>query len=48
LLTLDAYTEATGFYRKNGFQFFEADDEGHETRAMYSDLARPLDGSKRI
>ena len=41
LLTVDAYVEATGFYQKNGFQFFGDDDEGKETRAMYSDLARP-------
>jgi predicted GNAT family N-acyltransferase len=40
LVTVDAYREATGFYQKNGFQFFNSDDEGEDTRAMFLDLIR--------
>ncbi|MDL2207801.1 GNAT family N-acetyltransferase [Desulfovibrio sp. OttesenSCG-928-M16] len=40
LITVDAYTEATGFYQRCGFRFFTEDDQGQETRSMFFDLAR--------
>jgi GNAT superfamily N-acetyltransferase len=40
LVTVDAYAEAAGFYQRNDFQFFNSDDEGQDTRAMFFDLAR--------
>ena len=38
-ITVDAYQSATGFYRKNGFDFLSAADEREITRLMYFDLA---------
>jgi predicted GNAT family N-acyltransferase len=40
LVTVDAYTAAAGFYRQCGFRFFNEDDAGEVTRAMFFDLAR--------
>ena len=37
-LTVDAYSDATGFYQKNGFQFFTMTDVLDSTRLMYFDL----------
>jgi len=37
-LTVDAYASATGFYHKNGFEFFTMTDVLDSTRLMYFDL----------
>ena len=37
-LTVDAYAKATGFYQKNGFDFFTSLDALDTTRLMYFDL----------
>lgn len=37
-LTVDAYADATGFYQKNGFQYFTMTDALDSTRLMYFDL----------
>ena len=38
-ITLDAYRGATGFYRRNGFDFLQAEDE-NATQLMYFDLKK--------
>ncbi|MBQ6732689.1 MAG: GNAT family N-acetyltransferase [Paludibacteraceae bacterium] len=40
-ITVDAYSSAVGFYKKNGFEFFTDKDSGEYTRLMYFDL-KPL------
>lgn len=37
-LTVDAYSNAIGFYQKCGFDFFTHKDEGDNTRLMFFDL----------
>ena len=37
-ITVDAYQNALGFYKKNGFDFLTEEDEQEQTRAMYLDL----------
>lgn len=37
-ITVDAYADATGFYKKNGFDFFTQKDQKDDTRLMYFDL----------
>ncbi|MCC8039369.1 MAG: GNAT family N-acetyltransferase [Bacteroidales bacterium] len=39
-ITVDAYSEAFGFYIKNGFDFLNNDDVEKSTRVMYYDLNR--------
>ncbi|MCK4910438.1 MAG: GNAT family N-acetyltransferase [Thermodesulfovibrionales bacterium] len=42
-ITVDAYKEALGFYEKMGFKYLTKEDENHETRHMYFDLAHHID-----
>lgn len=37
-LTVDAYSKAISFYRKNGFDFFTEKDKNEKTRLMFYDL----------
>jgi len=37
-ITVDAYSNALGFYEKNDFKFLTDKDKTNETRAMYFDL----------
>ena len=37
-LTVDALTDATPFYERNGFRFFTEHDKDDDTRLMYFDL----------
>jgi GNAT superfamily N-acetyltransferase len=37
-ITVDAYSDAVGFYKKCGFEFITDKDENDRTRAMYFDL----------
>lgn len=39
-LTVDAYSQAVGFYLKAGFDFITDKDSGSETRLMYYDLKK--------
>jgi GNAT superfamily N-acetyltransferase len=39
-ITVDAYSDAFGFYQKNGFEFLSSEDETDNTRLMYYDLKR--------
>lgn len=45
-LTVDAYTNAVGFYESTGFRFITKKDEGEDTRLMYYDLKRFLNEEK--
>lgn len=38
LITVDAYEQSFGFYKRMGFDFFTEDDLGKDTRQMYYDL----------
>lgn len=42
-ITVDAYSNAVGFYQKCGFDFISHKDKGDVTRLMYYDLKRFLD-----
>ncbi|MBF0518664.1 MAG: GNAT family N-acetyltransferase [Nitrospirae bacterium] len=37
-ITIDAYKQSSGFYKKNGFEFLTSKDQSDKTRAMYFDL----------
>ncbi|MCI4624942.1 MAG: GNAT family N-acetyltransferase [Candidatus Magnetoovum sp. WYHC-5] len=37
-IIVDAYRDAVGFYRKNGFNFLTEENETEDTRLMYFDL----------
>jgi len=39
LITVDAYNQSIGFYRKMGFEFLTSNDEGEDTRQMYFNLS---------
>jgi predicted GNAT family N-acyltransferase len=39
-LTVDAYSSAFEFYKRNGFEFLTTQDEKEATRVMYFDLKR--------
>ncbi len=41
-LTVDAYSNAVGFYESMGFRFITKKDEGEDTRLMYYDLKKFL------
>lgn len=41
LITVDAYSKSTDFYKKQGFEFLSKKDYGEDTRQMFYDL-RPL------
>lgn len=38
LITVDAYDQSLGFYKKMGFSYLSDQDEGKDTRQMYIDL----------
>lgn len=42
-ITVDAYSDAVGFYQKCGFDFISEKDRNDITRLMYYDLKRFLD-----
>ena len=44
-IAVDAYAEATEFYRKNGFDFLTEKDKNDETRLMFFDLKPFRDGT---
>jgi GNAT superfamily N-acetyltransferase len=39
-ITVDAYSDAFGFYQKNDFEFLSSEDKADKTRLMYFDLKR--------
>ncbi len=44
-VTVDAYSNAVGFYKKCGFEFISSEDSNDDTRLMYYDLKSFLDSS---
>ncbi len=42
-ITVDAYQDAAGFYKRCGFDFLSEKDKNDKTRSMYYDLKRFLD-----
>lgn len=47
-ITVDAYADATGFYIKNGFDFFTKKDCKDETRLMFFDLKPFKDAQAKV